>query len=655
MQEVWIPVYNNKYSENEKQLLLRELKKAKPDIVLLVFHRILCNEERLQSEYDKFMENKNFLTENGFEVGAWVAPTIGYGSDFFGDHNAKYEYTYIHRLCADIDVPGAYCPSDNNFVDGFLNTLRYVTRTGVSIIMFEDDFTLGGGKFLHDIGCACDKHMDEYCRRIGEKITRKELSEKIFGGGKNKYRDLFIQIQRETLTEFCQKIEKTVHEINPEVRIGLSANGSSYEMEGAPVHELEKVIAGNKKGFIRLTGAPYWTHTATLAAPLEATRVQTAWCADNNIDLMAEGDTYPRPRHWVPASYLEIFDMILRADSSTNSILKYMIDYTSDADYETGYIQMHTENEPHYKEIERRFSGKKTVGINLFENHSTLTDRVFDDIPLEKYARDGYQPLASQRLLTDCCVPIAYGSDDYPIFASGENTRYLTEEQMKKGIITDIIGAKRLMERGVDIGIESLERIATPTIQRFNLQNRIRKTAFPNESIVYGVKLKHGAISDSDYLVNLNASILCADIDDTKNCISYPACIRYENKQGMRFMIYTVVLESVMIVDEWCPGIFRDYCFQKQIIDGVEWLGKALPAVCPQNPDLYILCKEDENSLSVGLWNLFADETLNQTINLSGEYSRIDFYNCSGKLEKNIVTLNERIKPYSFVFFTVYK
>ena len=208
MQKIWIPVYNKKYSEKDKQCLLRELNKAKPHIVLLTFPRILCNKEKLNEEYNIFMENKQFLNENGIEVGAWVFPSIGYGSDFWGDNNAKYEYTHIHRLCEDVDIPGAYCPWDDNFVNEFLNTITHVAKTGVKTIMFEDDFTFGGGKCLHDIGCACDAHMDEYCRRIGEKLARKELAEKIFSGGKNKYRDLFIQIQRETLIEFCQKIEK---------------------------------------------------------------------------------------------------------------------------------------------------------------------------------------------------------------------------------------------------------------------------------------------------------------------------------------------------------------------------------------------------------------------------------------------------------------
>ncbi len=84
-----------------------------------------------------------------------------------------------------------------------------------------------------------------------------------------------------------------------------------------------------------MTGAPYWTNAVTLGPNIDAIRVQQYWC-DDSIELLTEGDTYPRPRLWVPSSYLECYDMILRADGNSDGILKYMIDYTYNADYETG-------------------------------------------------------------------------------------------------------------------------------------------------------------------------------------------------------------------------------------------------------------------------------------------------------------------------------
>ena len=80
-----------------------------------------------------------------------------------------------------------------------------------------------------------------------------------------------------------------------------------------------------------------------------------------------------------------------------------------------------------------------------------------------------------------------------------------------------------------------------------------------------------------------------------------------------------------------------------------------MPAVCPKNPGLYILCKKDKTRLTVGLWNIFADEILNPVITADDEYKSIDAYKCSGKIVKNEVRLDSGIAPYSFVCFTLEK
>ncbi len=656
MYNVWIPILNIKRNEKQKEALLKELKRAKPDRVMLVFKRIICNKEKLNEKANVYKDNLDFLVENGFEVGAWIAPSIGYGSVNPADNSAAEEFRHIRKLRADEDVEGAYCPWDERFVDEFINTITTVVKLGIKVILFEDDFTLMGGKFVRDLGCACDFHIEEYCKRIGEKLTRKEISDRIFNGGRSKYRDAWIEMQRDTLLGIAQKIEKAVHTIDPNVRLGFSANGSSYDVEGIPLYELEKALAGNTRGFMRLTGAPYWRHAMTLAANIESHRVQTAWCP-NDIDLMSEGDTYPRPRFWVSSAYLEIFDMITRADGGSNSILKYMIDYDSDANYETGYVTRHLLNQPVYEEIERRFSNKNVVGINHFLKEMSFKDRVFDeDLSIEDFPRDAYLPYGSQRFLADCSVPIVYNTQEGPYFAVDEHTRYLSEKQLKQGVITDIIGAKRLMERGIDVGIESLERISSPRAEYFNQFEDGSLVFCPEGAVFYSVKTKEGAMVDSNFFMSNNNGFAGDDTADIINSdLKIPACYRYENADGMKFMVYTFGIESVNSNSEWRPSIVRNYYRQKQLIENYKWFGTLLPAVSIGNPDLYILCKKDENSMAVGLWNIFPDSILEPVIELDAEYKKIDFYNCSGSLEKNRVILDKEISPYSYAFFTVYK
>ncbi len=672
---VWIPIYNRKWTTRQLEVMAEQLKLAQPDLVLLTYGRILCDDAMLEAECEMFCETKRFLESHGFTVGAWIAPTIGYGMPFYGDNRAATEFTHIRRLrsanvpgspgmetdkvdfgLSEGDTPGAFCPWDERFVKEFLKAITALAKTGVKTIMLEDDFTLGGGKFWHDVGCACDAHMAEYNRRAGERFEREDLAQRIFTGGRSRWRNLWMELQKETLVELCQKIERAVHAIDPEIRIGLSANGSSYEMEGVTIEELETVIAGDTKPFLRLTGAPYWKQAMTLAPCIESIRLQSVWCAGKGIELVTEGDTYPRPRLWVPAAHLEAYDMILRADGYTHTILKYMVDYNSSADYETGYVSRHRSNAAHYREIERRFSGKQTVGLHLYEREMTFADRVFDgDVSIDSYGKIGYMPLASQWFLNDNSIPITYESCDCPLMIVGENARYVGEEELKKGAILDIQAAKRLMERGINVGIESMERVQNPFCEYFEAEDQYTLASVPMEGVFYEATLKKGAIVDSEFIITEPGLgvIPPLGLDGKKR---FPAAFFYQNEKGMRFAIYSFLPESVTTTNEWIPGIFRNYCRQRQLARAYEWVGgKSLPAMCFGSPELYILCKKDRDEMAVGLWNLFADGIVDPVIELDDCYREVDCYRCSGRLEGKRLILDGELPPYGFAFFTVRK
>ena len=65
-----------------------------------------------------------------------------------------------------------------------------------------------------------------------------------------------------------------------------------------------------------------------------------------------------------------------------------------------------------------------------------------------------------------------------------------------------------------------------------------------------------------------------------------------------------------------------------------------------------MIAKKDNNSMTVGLWNIFPDEILKPIIYLDRDYSEISFINCSGRLDGNKVFLSE-IAQYGFAGFEV--
>lgn len=664
MYKVFIPVMNHKLSEKSKKVLVSEIKRAEATAVFLTFSRVLRSEEMLQKELAIFCENKYCLEQNGIKVNAWLAPSIGYGgtgAPYATDNDAPGAYTRIRFT--DGEEVFAYCPTDGDFRGDFIRTLKALCSTGVKEILFEDDFTLSGGKRGGALGCCCKNHRRLLNERLGEKFTDTMIAEHVVTGGPNRFRNVWLDVMGDTLNGFCAEIEREIHKDYPEVRLGLSANSSSFFCEGISAANLAKTIAGKLRPFMRLTGAPYWQNAMSLNANVEAIRLQNEFCG-GEIDCMTEGDTYPRPRGFVSASKLEAYDIALRASGETDSILKYMIDYTSDADYETGYIDRHVRNKAVYAEIERRFSdkSKKAYGINVFETPELFRDAEIDGIgDFCHRGERGYLPTMSEWFLSDNSVPTCYGKMDAVSLAFGENVVRLSDKQLQNGVITDAVGAKMLTEKGIDVGIESLEKVLRrPTIMQDSYEYSVRtrtlvSATLEREGVFYDMKLKEGAQIDSWFVDPPAGFDLSAPdfLEKTKKLI---ACYYYENADRQKFLVYSFVPNSVYVTTGWGNGVFKSYLRQEQLAHFYEKMqGEPLPAMCYKNPGVYLLAKKsvDGNEMDVLLVNMSEDSVLEPKICLNKVYHTVDIYGTGGTLQGDTLFLSKDIPPYSACMFTV--
>ena len=89
---------------------------------------------------------------------------------------------------------------------------------------------------------------------------------------------------------------------------------------------------------------------------------------------------------------------------------------------------------------------------------------------------------------------------------------------------------------------------------------------------------------------------------------------------------------------------------------GITYISRrVLPVTCLGHPDLYVICAGDENSLTVGLFNCFADPIFAPLVMLGGEYRHFEGVNIKGELKDGCEVTLEDIQPYSFAVFTVKK
>ena len=194
----------------------------------------------------------------------------------------------------------------------------------------------------------------------------------------------------ETMLNFAHRMRAAVDSVDSNIRLGLAGAIENWDADGLHLPDLISAFAGNTKPFFRTHGAPYWS--TDIMKIIESTRMQNKWLLDAGIDdMMAEGDTYPRPRYNVPFKTLELFNYALIADDNSKGMLAYIVDYSHKPDYEQGYVEKYIKCESQRRGVEEIFDGKKAVGVTVCnEMHKienwALPEKVIDGIAHKLHA-----------------------------------------------------------------------------------------------------------------------------------------------------------------------------------------------------------------------------------------------------------------------------
>lgn len=626
MYKISVPVMNGNLKRSGREKTLEELKRFDASRVFLaldVYEMDMEKDaEKRATALAELADNCRFFKENGFEVGAWLWT-------FRVINNTKFVNM---RDINGKELREFMCPADAEYVDFFTGYVKEIARSGVDMIQFDDDFRYG---FLSDVpACLCDNHIAAINRVTGENLTLAEIREHILTGGKNKYRDAYLKTNGDAFRSFAAALRKAVDEINPQIRLSLCSCMSSWDIDGTDAYELARILAGDTKPIARLIGAPYWAvHKNwgnSLQDVIELERMESAWTRHKDIELMAEGDAYPRPRSSCPASYLEGYDTAIRASGCTDGILKYGIDYTSNADYETGYAKQHVRNREIYKKIDAMFGGKASCGVRVYEAMKKVSDMVMPTRVNKSVDIDGMFFSKAARTLAYNTVPTVYEGAGICGAVFDENARNLPASALDKGLIIDIVAAEILKERGIDVGIEEIGEPLDNGKEEHFLKD-------DNHIAMYGVTV---------YDIKLNNKAEVLSETETSNGI-IPVSFRYENDNGNKFLVLNV---NTRLGD---ANILKHYARSRQYAENIPWLsGEKLPAYSYGNPALYMQCKKDETAMAVGLWNFFADIAMDPVVELDKEYSEISFLNCTGRLTGTKVQLSD-IPAFGFAAFEV--
>lgn len=630
-----IPLMNHSSTAEKRQKYLGLLREAGAKRVFLCPKRPVSDPEALEAMKKLLSENIEFYTENGLEVGVWIGGLGHGGALSHEDVSVMGGYTRIRGLGNGGEADDSFCPLDPEFTAMYRNFIRVLAEAGARMIQIDDDLRIS----MHGpvrIGCACPLHMAELNRRAKDAglekcdYTREELDLELFTGKPTPIRKIWLDLQGDTLKNFAASLRSELDSIDPAIRLGHCACLSTWDTDGVDSVTVSRILAGSAKPFLRLIGAPYWTAghafgTTGLGSVIDLERMQFAWCREtaSEIELMSEGDVYPRPRYKVPSSYLEAFHQVLTAEGN-HDILKYMLDYTYDPDYETGYIRRHVRSAPLRESIAEAFADTDPAGIYVFEEMRRLAGMDCTGIPEDRLA---YRLVSAAANFTGTLsLPISFERSKYTEAAVivGDNAGYAPEDVVSMPLVLDAKAAVILTERGFDVGLESCERMVKPSAETFSDS---RKMPVDTDGQYFAFGLKAGAYADSFYDNGM------------------PAVYRYDRPDGNPVIVYAFGMESVSMES----AMIKNYCRQEQLM-------RLLPVKLTEirkEPGAYVLTRKSEDGLVVGIWNFGSDVLCPEKITLDGDYTSLTpIGKTEAALSGNEVTLGEMVPPYGFAGFT---
>lgn len=584
------------------------------------------------------VEKIAYFQSNGFEVGVWTS-TIGHG--FLLTH-AEDDGNSVFKPIVDIQGrvrPNTCCPLDDRFLRHISKLVASFAGAGADMVLLDDDFRMS--QHGDELCCACEAHLKRICEIVGEGITVEKIKPYLLSGKPNRYRDAWVQVQKQGLTDLAQAIRAEVDKVAPSVPVGICTALAPWNVDGVDMVEIAKILAGKSKPLLRLTGAPYWAikkRQFPIVTVFEIARMLASFAENKGVELVSEGDTYPRPRYICPASYLELFDAVTRIDGGYDGILKYMFDYIAGPHFELGYLEHHNENKAYIEKLAKMFSGGANAGVRIIARPHT-----YQNADLDLGCENDISPRPLDATMLGCSsIPTVYRGRGVCNSAFGENARSMDLGLLDDGMILDAVSAVILTDRGIDVGLRSYGKLTEETISRVCTND-------PE----YRSFITDGKVRLLSPVMDEKAEpVLYIDKPAREKTIAY----RYENAKGNRFLVFLFEGESIYSPTRVClSGLVKNQAVQKVLLESLPWIArKKIPAYCAEHPELYLMCKKESNGTCVALFNCFADSITGLQVHLDKAYTHIECLNCEATVSGDTVTLSTKLHAFDFAAFRVF-
>jgi len=307
------------------------------------------------------------LRSAGIEISINVLCTIGHG-DLGRDF--RWKFTFQFQVDADgTESKACACPLDRAWREYVAELYRAYASLRPRIIWVDDDFRLHNHGTVR-WGCFCPLHLDALSKRIGHSLSREELVKAVLSPDlqPSEERIAWLGLMGDTMIEASAIIERAVHEVSPETRLGLMTSSPEVHcVEGRRWHELLKALCGPHDPVVRPTLGNYsegdkreFLHGLTLA-------LHTRALVPKETLICPEVENYPYTRFSKSSKFTRLQVALCQLHGISNVTLNLYDFFGGPLSDEPDYGKMLRDERQYFDSMARLMSaGGVARGVGLF-------------------------------------------------------------------------------------------------------------------------------------------------------------------------------------------------------------------------------------------------------------------------------------------------
>jgi len=400
------------------------------------------------------------LRSLGVDVSINLTCTLGH-SDFHQDLRKLFPFQFQVDITG-VESKACACPLDDKWRRHISKIYRIYASLKPRVIWVDDDFRLHNHSPVR-WGCFCPLHLKMFAERYGERLTREDLVKAVLkpDSQPTEERRIWLGILGDTMIDAAAVLERAVHEVSPETRIGIMTSSPEvHSAEGRRWRELLKALSGPYKPIIRPPLGNYSEGDKRLLLRGLTMTLHTKALVPREAEICPEVENWPYTRFSKSAKFTWLQIALCQLHGIPDVTLN-LYGWGAPLNGDPEYARMLKEAKIYFQSL-TRISLQDSVfrGIRLFFHESGALYRDTEG--------RSWEELIPKRPW-DMSLPLLGFSVTYEesgiCAVSGDSILALSDEELKellrRNLILDASAAKALCRRGLShlIGVDVGKKI----------------------------------------------------------------------------------------------------------------------------------------------------------------------------------------------------